>query len=111
MTDFPVITRIQQLCEHKGWSYYKLAKESSIPYSTLNTMMLKTTAPSISTLQKICSGLNITLAQFFDIKTEPVMLTPEQLNCIDLWTKLTELDKVKALAYMQGLHDARKGIE
>lgn len=105
MTEFSAIDRIQQLCTRMGWSYYRLAKESGIPYSTLNTMMLKTNAPSITTLAKICNGFGITLAQFFDEGSEPEMLTDEQKECLGLWGALDETGKIKALAYMQGLRD------
>ena len=99
-----MIARIRQLCAKKGWSYYRLAKESGIPYSTLNTMMLKTNAPSITTLSKICNGLGVTLAQFFDEQSEPEMLTHEQRECLRIWDSLNRTEKKQAIAYMQGLH-------
>ena len=100
-----MIARIRQLCAKKGWSYYRLAKESGIPYSTLNTMMLKTNAPSITTLSKICNGLGVTLAQFFDEQSEPEMLTDEQRECLRIWDSLNRTEKKQAIAYMQGLHE------
>ena len=103
--EFLVIARIRQLCAKKGWSYYRLAKESGIPYSTLNTMMLKTNAPSITTLSKICNGLGVTLAQFFDEQSEPEMLTHEQRECLRIWDSLNRTEKKQAIAYMQGLHE------
>ena len=39
--DCNVNARIKELCEERGFSYYELAKRSDIPYSTLNTMILK----------------------------------------------------------------------
>ena len=105
ITEFLVIARIRQLCAKKGWSYYRLAKESGIPYSTLNTMMLKTNAPSITTLSKICNGLGVTLAQFFDEQSEPEMLTHEQREYLRIWDSLNRTEKKQAIAYMQGLHE------
>ena len=105
ITEFLVIARIRQLCAKKGWSYYRLAKESGIHYSTLNTMMLKTNAPSITTLSKICNGLGVTLAQFFDEQSEPEMLTHEQRECLRIWDSLNRTEKKQAIAYMQGLHE------
>ena len=105
ITEFLVIARIRQLCAKKGWSYYRLAKESGRPYSTLNTMMLKTNAPSITTLSKICNGLGVTLAQFFDEQSEPEMLTHEQRECLRIWDSLNRTEKKQAIAYMQGLHE------
>lgn len=108
VTEFPVIARIQQLVTLKGWSYYRLAKQSGIPYSTLNTMMLKTNAPSIATLTKICHGLGISLAQFFDESCQPEPLTDEQRQCLEAWEGLDKIGREKAIAYMRGLHDGMR---
>ena len=64
--DCNVNARIKELCEERGFSYYELAKRSEIPYSTLNTMMLKENQPSLPTLKKLCNGFGITLLQFFN---------------------------------------------
>ena len=65
MRDTDVIQHIQDLCKERNWSYYRLAKESDIPYSTLNNMISRTNIPTIPTLQKLCDGFGITLADFF----------------------------------------------
>ena len=52
------------LGDSRGSSAYELAKRSGIPYSTLNTLLLKGTQPSLPTLRKLCTGLGITLQQF-----------------------------------------------
>lgn len=36
MRDKDVIQHIQDLCKERSWTYYRLAKEADIPYSTLN---------------------------------------------------------------------------
>ena len=65
MVEFDVVARIQELCQSRSWTYYRLAKASGIPYSTLSTMLHKTNVPSVPSLMKICEGFGITLAQFF----------------------------------------------
>lgn len=65
MQEFDVVGRIQELCQSRSWTYYRLAKASGIPYSTLSTMLHKANVPSIPSLIKICDGFGITLAQFF----------------------------------------------
>ena len=60
-----VLKRITSLMNHKNWTLYKLAKESDIPYSSLNSMFQKNNQPTISTLEKICKAFNITLSEFF----------------------------------------------
>ena len=105
MAEFDVAARIQELCQSRSWTYYRLAKASGIPYSTLSTMIHKTIVPSIPSLTKICDGFGITLAQFFSDQDESVKLTNDQKLCLSRWNCLDEKSKALALAYMQGLLD------
>ncbi len=90
MQEHDVIDRIKTLCARRGWTNYRLAKESGITYSTLCTMLNKAYAPSISTLIKICDGFGVTLAQFFDENCENAALTPEQRKLLQLWEALSD---------------------
>ena len=56
MRDKDVIQHIQDLCRERSWTYYRLAKEADIPYSTLNNMVNRTNIPTIPTLQKLCDA-------------------------------------------------------
>lgn len=105
MVEIDVIGRIQELCEARSWTYYRLAKESDITYSTLSTMLHKTTAPSVPTLMKLCDGFGITLAQFFSPEDETAKLTQSQLACLTHWDRLDDKSKPLAVAYMRGLAD------
>lgn len=60
-----VLCKIKELMEERGWSLYKLAKESGIPYSSLNSLFQKNNQPTITTLERICAGLHITIGEFF----------------------------------------------
>lgn len=60
-----ILKRITSLMNAKNWTLYKLAKESDIPYSSLNSMFQKNNQPTISTLEKICRAFNITMSEFF----------------------------------------------
>ena len=100
--------RIKQLCEARSWSYYRLAKTSGIPYSTLNTMLHKSYVPTVPSLQKICDGFGITLAQFFSDEDEVSLLTKDQRGCLSQWDALDEKSKALAMAYMQGLADRQE---
>lgn len=108
MNDFDVLGRVRQLCEARSWSYYRLAKASGIPYSTLNTMLHKSYVPTVPSLQKICDGFGITLAQFFSDKDEVSLLAKDQRECLEQWDSLDKRSKELALAYMQGLVDRQK---
>ncbi|MBR1690662.1 MAG: helix-turn-helix transcriptional regulator [Oscillibacter sp.] len=108
MADFDVVGRIQELCTARAWTYYRLAKSSGIPYSTLSTMLYKTNIPSVPSLMKICDGLGITLAQFFSISDETAKLTPSQKDCLNLWSALDATSQSLAMPYMQGLSDRKE---
>ena len=46
------LMKIQKLMNERNWSLYKLAKESDIPYSSLNSLFLKNNQPTLSTLDE-----------------------------------------------------------
>ena len=60
-----IIDRIEQLCEQKQMSRYRLAQKSGISQSSISTLLNRQSVPTIQTLEKICKGLDMTLAQFF----------------------------------------------
>ena len=96
MRDKDVIQHIQDLCKERSWTYYRLAKEADIPYSTLNNMVNPT-------LQKLCDAFGITLADFFLDEPDALQLTEGQQEIITLYNNLS-LEKKKILkAYMKGL--------
>lgn len=61
--------RIKRLCFENGITLNKLANLCGIsPSSIKNIMYGKSCNPKILTIKMICDGLNITLAEFFDVK-------------------------------------------
>ena len=108
MQEFDVVGRIQELYRSRSWTYYRLAKASGIPYSTLSTMLHKTNVPSVPSLMKICDGLGITLAQFFSDQDETAKLTADQKQCLSIWDRLDSTGKELASAYMLGLADRQE---
>lgn len=104
--DFDVIARIQELCELRGWSFYRLSKQSGIPYSTLNTMLHSSHTPSIPSLAKICDGFGITLSEFFaEAISKTVSMSKEELELLKRWNKLNPQQRELAMAYICGLGD------
>lgn len=68
--------RIAELCEEKHITINKLANISGNTQSTLNNIMSgRNNSTTISTIQKICDGLEITVTDFFD---SPLFLGIEQ---------------------------------
>ena len=87
------LDRIKQLMEQRGWSIYKLAQESEVLQSTLSNMFNRSHDPSISTLESLCKGFGITMAEFFANEGEPITLTIEQMGVLRNWGMLNEKQK------------------
>ena len=95
--------RLRRLLNESGWSEYRLAKKCGLSQSTLANIFKRNTVPSISTLEAICNGFGITLAQFFS-DGETVELTPELKEVFDHWLALTVEEKEAILVMMRVLN-------
>lgn len=93
MNNFDPLKRIQELCEERGWSCYQLAKASGIAYSTLSTMLNKQNMPTLPTLLKLCEGFGISVTDFFEPDRSLTGLTPEQSECLTLFTSLQQISE------------------
>ena len=79
---FDILGRIERERLSRGWSEYALAENSGLTQSTISTWRRRNLQP------KICSGLGISLSQFFQ-EEDSVYLTPDQKEILDLWAKLS----------------------
>jgi len=62
-----VAIRIEELCSAKGITINKLATISGITQSTLDHVVNgEHRNPTVSTIKKICDGLEIRISDFFD---------------------------------------------
>ena len=84
---FDILGRIEQERLSRGWSEYALAENSGLTQSTISTWRRRNLQPNVASLEKICSGLGISLSQFFQ-EEDSVYLTPDQ-EILDLWAKLS----------------------
>jgi len=66
-TSEAIIKRITELCIENNITVSKLSTISGTTQSTLNDIVNGVTKnPGITTLKKLCDGLDITLSEFFD---------------------------------------------
>ncbi len=64
-----VVIRIKELCKKKHLKINGLAHHAGVPASTLkNIIKGKSKNPGITTIKKICDGLDISLHEFFNAK-------------------------------------------
>ena len=87
--------KIRQILRDRNWTPYRLAKESGLSDATVGNIFRRNTVPSMSTLEAICGGFGITLAQFF-AEGDMVELSPELKELFDDWSNLTS-DQKKAI--------------
>lgn len=104
-TEFDVLEKITQERMSRDWSEYTLAKNSGIAQSTISTWYRKKLQPSISSIEKICKGLDITLAQFFSYEDQDNTLTPKQQEILEVWKYLTESQKNAILEMIKSFID------
>ena len=97
-----VTKRIDSLLKQRGWSVYRLGKESGLSQSTLAHIFREDSAPTISTLETICKAFGITLSQFF-AEGDFVSLTAEQQNMLDKWATLNEDQKRLVLDMIENM--------
>ena len=98
----PTNERIRQLMDERDWTEYRLAKESKLSQSTIANLFKRNTTPSVTTLEAICSGFGITLAQFFS-EGNIVELTDEQKDLFDKWVSLTGEQKLLLMELIRQL--------
>ena len=84
--------RIRELMRERNWTEYRLAIASGLSQSTVANIFNRNTTPSVATLEAICHGFGITLAQFF-AEGEMVELTEEQREMFEVWSSLTREQK------------------
>ena len=77
---FDILGRIERERLSRGWS--------DLTQSTISTWRRRNLQPNVASLEKICSGLGISLSQFFQ-EEDSVYLTPDQKEILDLWAKLS----------------------
>ena len=83
-----ILDEIVRLRTERNWSEYTLAKNCGLSQSTIGGWYRSHQTPTIQTLDKICRGLGITLSQFFAEDGDPVSLTREERDMLDVWCAL-----------------------
>ena len=96
--------KLRKLMAERGWSEYRLAKQCGLSESTIANVFRRNTLPSISTLDAICQGFGITLAQFFS-EGDMVELSREQKELFDGWLTLSRNQKQAVLQVVKAMNE------
>ena len=100
------LMKLEMLMNERNWSIYKLAKESDIPYSSLNNLFQRNTEPTLPTLRNICTGLGISLADFFSDEAQSTIseYSIDERKLISLYQSLKTSDKKLLMTYAMALN-------
>ena len=69
----------------------------------VSTLLNRKRVPALQTLEKICEGFDISLAQFFSEDDEFPNLTEEQKELLVKWNKMDRHQKELVNAYIEGI--------
>ncbi|MEF9972859.1 MAG: helix-turn-helix transcriptional regulator [Clostridia bacterium] len=96
-----ILERINQLKAERGWTEYQLAEASEIPQSTISSWYRKNMLPSVGSLEKICKGLGVSMAQFFAENRETTILSEEQQQLLENWNRLSPKQRESLLSFLK----------
>lgn len=98
-----IAKRIKELCDKKHMTLYALSQKTGISESSFSNIMNRGSTPNFFTLDRICDGLGLTLAQFFTQGDEKPDLTLEQKKILEIWACLSDKEKEAVKIYIKGI--------
>lgn len=101
-----ILGRLRQLLDERGWTEYRLSKECGLAQSTIGNIYRRNTIPSLETIETICKGFGITIAQFF-AEDDLVELTPEVRELVTSWYALPAREREIFLSMLKSLAESR----
>ena len=96
-----VATRLRQLREKRGLSIYRLAQTSDVSQSFISAIEAGQKVPTVTILDRICGGLGVSLAEFFD--TNPMPAPTHLQNLWDETRYLTAEQSQKLAEFLRSL--------
>lgn len=100
--NFDILAKIQLEKEKRGWNEYTLAKNSGIPQTTISTWYRNNLQPNLASIERICSGFNMTLSEFFcEDHAMMVELTEKQFKLLQAWNALTKPQQEALLKFIE----------
>lgn len=99
-----VSMKITNLLKERGWTLYRLTKESGVQTTNLEKICFCNRIPTIPTIIKICNGFGITLSEFFDEGNIAIkQLTFSEQQILGYLHSMASEDKKLASDYIHSL--------
>lgn len=62
------MAKVVELADEQNLSLFKLAQLADVPYSTLRNAQKRGTQLAVSTIERICEALGVTMSEFFAVQ-------------------------------------------
>lgn len=98
-----VLEKIIEQRKLRGWSEYMLADKANIPQSTISSWYKKQLLPSLTSLEKICSAFDMSMAEFLMEESDTMLVNTEQKDLLKHWSKLTKEQKGLVLGLLKSM--------
>lgn len=102
-----VVDKIDRLCKKHHMTQYELAKKAGMTQSSLSNLMSRGCVPTLGTLEKICKGFGISLAQFFSEEGKYPDLSEEQMEMLSAWETLSAKEKAALMKILESIKELR----
>lgn len=107
ITNKMITETLKCILDDRNWSINRLAKESGVPQSTINSMIKgkEHYLPSTYTLQKICEALGITISEFYQIvESAPKKgISAEDYRVLGLLHKLSKEQRKALIDFLEAM--------
>lgn len=98
--------RLQEITEAKGWTLYRLSKESGVAWSTVRNMFQRDTMPTTPTLEALCKGLGIGMSELF-YGEDMAAISDEHRLLIEQWDSLDDESKTIVMSLLKKLNKSK----
>ena len=104
--------RITELRKKIGLSQYALRKRTGIAQGSLSQYEAGLKIPGTDTIERICEGLGVSLAEFFEVdgdeSRQRIKLDDRERELVACYRVLTEAQKKDALTVFRALADTKE---
>lgn len=95
---------IRDQMDLRGWTVYRLAQESEVPYATLAPICNGKASPSYPTLISICKGFGLTPSEFFRAYESPTEAKDrETTELLRYWAAMDANERKGLIGFLKSI--------
>lgn len=95
--------KIKQLCETRGTTPYKIAKDAGLSTSTVSCFLQEKTIPRMDTVLLLCNQLDISITELFEETTTAERHSKEEETVLEQYRNLSETKRNLLEIYLKML--------